>query len=1181
MFKHAFPGESNQLSFSFSDIIIPADQHRVQWALDNCITKQVSSTVQASLKIDSQEKTFISVKWEFSPVIDDNGKLIEIAGIGYPVEASEDLTNTIINCLPGIFYMQDENRKFLMWNDNFEKVVGYSAEEISKLNSAVFYKQEDVPKMAKAIEKAHIEGSGEIEIDIVNSKGNVTPYYFNGRSIEYNGKRCLIGIGMDISKQVQAQNKISESEKRYHSLFEQASDPILITDFEGNFVDVNSTMCNSFGYTRDELLQMNIRQLIHAENLKESPMRFDLLAKGQHVFNQRTMIHKNGSLVYVEANVKKFTDNLVMAIARDVTELRNAQNQISVSEARFRGAFQYSGIGMALVSLDGKWLKTNTQLSKIVGYSEQELLSNDFADITHPDEIENSQLLLNHLVSGQMETCQMEKRYIHKDGSVIWANLHISIVRNQDNKPIYLVTQIEDITMKKAVESQLVEAEMKFRNLVEQSLAGVYIMQNGKFTYVNPRFAEIFGYEQEELIESYSVDVIVEKDFRKLVEEKIRARMDGDIDSMHYELVGQKKDGQQLWAEVFGSRTLYKGMPAVIGTLIDITERKLAVEAIKESEERYRTLVDNAPEALVVLDVEKQAFVSVSESAVKLFGMSREHLLKVGLRGINPEFQPDGQPSAEKAMDKLNQAIQGGKPFFEWTHCNADGQLIPCEVWLVRLPSENKILIRGSIIDISERKRIEAERERISYQLNERVKELTTLYRFGQVLQVEHESIEEVMQELVTVIPHGWQFSDITAARIRLGDMEFTTENYNDGHDRQTASFRMADGTTAVLEVVYLEERPLEDEGPFASEERFLINMLAEMFRVYLLRKQEAEVLKNSEANLHTILDTTDTIYILLDKEFKILSYNKPAVRFAEKELNHFMKTSDFLVDYFPGEKAIGLLSQMRKASEGKTVRYEVSYLQEDGNFNWYEVRIFPIYSEGELLGIMVAATDFTEKRFLEKAILDQKIQEQKKISRAIIQAQEKERNYIGQELHDNVNQILAGTKLYLSMAGTENARTLELIKYPMELVDSCIKEIRILSSKQVTPLKNIRLKELIQSLLDNLHANANIQTEFNYNLLNQSIPDDIRLNIYRIIQEQINNIIKHAKAENVSIRVNGDNKIISIDITDDGIGFNVGKKRKGIGISNMINRVESFNGQLNIKSSPGNGCKIEIRIPF
>jgi signal transduction histidine kinase len=166
-------------------------------------------------------------------------------------------------------------------------------------------------------------------------------------------------------------------------------------------------------------------------------------------------------------------------------------------------------------------------------------------------------------------------------------------------------------------------------------------------------------------------------------------------------------------------------------------------------------------------------------------------------------------------------------------------------------------------------------------------------------------------------------------------------------------------------------------------------------------------------------------------------------------------------------------------------------------------------------------------------------------------------------------------------MAGSESARTLELIKYPMELVDSCIKEIRILSSKQVTPLKNIRLKELIQSLLDNLHANTNIRTEFNYNLLNQSIEDDLRLNIYRIIQEQINNIIKHAKAHKVSIGVKGDNKIISIDIRDDGIGFNANKKRKGIGISNMINRVESFNGELHINSSPGTGCEIQIRIPF
>ena len=121
--------------------------------------------------------------------------------------------------------------------------------------------------------------------------------------------------------------------------------------------------------------------------------------------------------------------------------------------------------------------------------------------------------------------------------------------------------------------------------------------------------------------------------------------------------------------------------------------------------------MENAAEALVVFDMEKRKFVSVSESAAKLFKLSKEKLLQFGPIELSPEFQPDGKLSSVSGIEKLNDAVAGNKPAFEWTHCDADGNLIHCEVRLVRLPSENKILIRGSMVDITERKKAQLELE--------------------------------------------------------------------------------------------------------------------------------------------------------------------------------------------------------------------------------------------------------------------------------------------------------------------------------------------------------------------------------------------------------------------------------------------------------------------------------------
>lgn len=225
------------------------------------------------------------------------------------------------------------------------------------------------------------------------------------------------------------------------------------------------------------------------------------------------------------------------------------------------------------------------------------------------------------------------------------------------------------------------------------------------------------------------------------------------------------------------------------------------------------------------------------------------------------------------------------------------------------------------------------------------------------------------------------------------------------------------------------------------------------------------------------------------------------------------------------------------------------------------------------------AITTAIKKRKTEQALKDyqeEKVQQQKKITRAIIEAQEKERNHIGRELHDNVNQILATTTLYLGMAAKNNTDAKELISYSIGLVNNAIDEIRALSARHVTPLKDIKLEQLIGELLK---TPGGIQTKFRYNA---DIDDDeLKLNLYRIIQEQVNNIVKHAQATTIEVLIEATEHNLLVEVTDDGKGFDPKQKRNGIGISNMMNRIESFNGEMSILSRPGEGCKIRTRIPI
>src|SRR6478735_6068277 len=238
-------------------------------------------------------------------------------------------------------------------------------------------------------------------------------------------------------------------DEKYYALFEQASDPIMVTDFNGNFVNVNSSFSKMFGYTKDELLTMNIRQLIDAEEFKERPIRFDLLADGQHIFSERKMVHKNGTIINVEANVKRYDKETVMAIARDVTEIRKANKIIQESEARFRAAFEGSPLGMAIVSLDGQWVRVNKELCNILGYSPEELFALTFQDITYAEDLKDNVPNFSQLRIGEVDTYRVEKRYVHKNGSLVWVKLNTSVIRDFKNTPLYLVAQIEDISKRK------------------------------------------------------------------------------------------------------------------------------------------------------------------------------------------------------------------------------------------------------------------------------------------------------------------------------------------------------------------------------------------------------------------------------------------------------------------------------------------------------------------------------------------------------------------------------------------------------------------------------------------------------------------------------------------------------------------------------------------------------------
>ncbi len=267
----------------------------------------------------------------------------------------------------------------------------------------------------------------------------------------------LMALVNDITERKRTELALAEREAQYRAVIETAADGFWMLDETGHILATNEAYARRSGYSQGELLGMSIADLEAQElpgEVKKHVAR--VRQHGSDLF-ETWHITRHGERWPVEVNTSHWpaAGGRFFAFLRDITERRQAAIALQESEARFRATFEQAAVGIAHVSTEGRWLRVNRKLCDILGYSPEELVSREFRIITHPEDVNDDLGLMHRMLAGKMSTLVLEKRYVHKSGSIVWTKLTSALIRTADGAPDYFISVIEDISERKQTEAAL------------------------------------------------------------------------------------------------------------------------------------------------------------------------------------------------------------------------------------------------------------------------------------------------------------------------------------------------------------------------------------------------------------------------------------------------------------------------------------------------------------------------------------------------------------------------------------------------------------------------------------------------------------------------------------------------------------------------------------------------------
>jgi len=395
---------------------------------------------------------------------------------------------------------------------------------------------------------------------------------------------------------------------------------------------------------------------------------------------------------------------------------RNLPNDPALiqSDKRFRAVFSAAPIGIAIANPEGYFLEVNRAFSKMLGYSKAEMKKLTFVDVTYPPDRKKTQKLSEAVRKGKINTYRIEKRYLKKNGHFVWGIIRATAVKDAHGQIQYWLGLVEDISERKLAKEALEESEKRYRMLFEHAAEGIMVLdlKSRRFRYANPAICKMLGYTEKELSNMGVKDIYPKTDLKRVLR-KFKAQTEGEK-RLAQNIPCLRKDGSLIYVNINSTRIVMDGIECNIGFFQDITERLKTEDALRESEEKYRNILDSIEEGYFEVDLAGN-LTFVNDAACKLMGCPADELI-----GINNQ-QITSPQTAKKMFKSFNSIYRTGRPLhvqeFEIITKNKIKKHLELSATLMRDSEQQPIGFRGVVRDVTERTKSQKEKERLASQI--------------------------------------------------------------------------------------------------------------------------------------------------------------------------------------------------------------------------------------------------------------------------------------------------------------------------------------------------------------------------------------------------------------------------------------------------------------------------------